>query len=670
MHPTRAELRWFFEQARPRRWRTLREFAEQEIVIPSGPFAGRRFRCDRQPYTRLWFDAVDSGLWTRFVATGPTQSGKTLTCFIIPLLYHLFEIGETVVCGLPDMDMAADKWREDLLPVIEQSRYRDLLPQSGGGSRGGKVESLRFGNGATLKFMSGGGGDKSRAGFSTRIVVITETDGMDEASVASRESDKITQLEARTRAHGRRARVYMECTVSTEHGRTWQEYVKGTRSRIVLPCPHCQAWVSPEREHLIGWQAAQSQPEARTHGVFCCPDCKALWDPEQRIEANRQAMLLHEGQEIDDNGTIKGESPATDTLGFRWSAVHNLFLTPGEIAADEWRAARSADDENAERAMRQFVWCIPVAPTSTAQVKLEWTELAARGVGPPRGIVPAETRFVTVGVDIGKYLLHWVVVAWQACAVGHIVDYGCTEAASDDLGVEHAVLVALKQIRDSIMTGWPVKSPDSGQMKLPDRVWIDAGYLPEVVHTFCRQAGNGFTATIGRGTTQTSRHGAYTRPNRTGSVIKHLGEGFHVCWLQAEHAFRVEIDADYWKSRVHQRLHTPLGQAGAMTLYAAPPQQHLTLAKHLTAEQKVESFIAGRGVVTQWERVRRQNHYLDALSNACVAGSMCGVRLVATPKPTVQPVARVEQAPQGRPWIDQERCAEMAARLAAYRRDR
>src|SRR6188768_2226308 len=148
-HPAQADLRWFLGQARARRLRTMRQFAEQEIVIPEGPFQGRKFRCARQPYTGLWFDAVDSGCWNRHVATGPTQSGKTLSCFVIPMLYHLFELGETVICGLPDMDMAGDKWRESILPVIERSKYRRLLPRSGGGSRGGRVESVLFGNGAT-----------------------------------------------------------------------------------------------------------------------------------------------------------------------------------------------------------------------------------------------------------------------------------------------------------------------------------------------------------------------------------------------------------------------------------------------------------------------------------------------------------------------------------------
>ena len=99
VHPALTDLTWFLRQAKSRRLRTMREFAEQEIVIPDGPYTGRRFRCSRQPYTRLWFYAVDSGRWTRCVATGPTQSGKTLSAFVIPTLYHLFEIGETQICS-------------------------------------------------------------------------------------------------------------------------------------------------------------------------------------------------------------------------------------------------------------------------------------------------------------------------------------------------------------------------------------------------------------------------------------------------------------------------------------------------------------------------------------------------------------------------------------------
>jgi phage terminase large subunit GpA-like protein len=646
-HP---ELEWFLARTRSRRVRTMRQFAEAEIVIPDGPFEGRRFRCHRQPYTGLWFDAVDTRQWSRCVATGPTQSGKTLACFVVPLLYHLFEVGETVICGLPDMDMAIDKWREDILPAIEQSRFRDLLPTKGGGSRGGRVESLQFLNGATLKFMSGGGGDKSRAGFTSRVVVITETDGMDRPGAASRESDKITQLEARTRAYGSRKRIYMECTVSTEEGRTWQEYQAGTKSRVVLPCPHCDGWVSPEREHFVGWQEAATQAEARRTGTFCCPACGEAWSDEQRLTANRDARLVHDGQTID-GPTIEGEPTATDTLGFRWSAVHNLFLTAGDFAADEWRAARAPDEDNAEKELRQFVWCIPVAPSKRDETALLAEQIVLRQRNLPRGLVPAGADMLTAAIDLGKYLTHWMVVAWSAGATPHIVDYGRIEVAAADMGVEPALLVALRQFRDMILGGWPVSTDgsandDTPKPMCPQQVWIDAGYMTPVVYEFCRESGVPFQAVVGRGAAQ-QRAQYYNRPTSTGSVVKQIGEGYHLNHIQAERQKLAEVDADHWKTWAHQRLSTPLDQPGALTLFQAPPAEHTALAKHLTAERKTEEFVAGKGVVTKWERVRRNNHWFDVLYNACAAGHLCGARLIGE-EPRHRPKKKLSEVQQQR----------------------
>ena len=227
------ELRRLVRQARVPRLRTMRQFAEQELVIPNGPYAGRRFNTDRQPFTGLWLDAVDSGQWRRFFSVGPTQSGKTLLSFVIPVLFHLFEMGETVVCGVPSLDMVKDKWEEDLMPAIEMSRFRELLPRTGSASRGGSPVRVSFRNGATLRFMTGGGGDKTRAHFTTRVVVVTETDAFAEPGQTSLETSKLKQLEARTRAYRRQARFYAECTVTVEDAPTWWEYTNSTKNKIL-----------------------------------------------------------------------------------------------------------------------------------------------------------------------------------------------------------------------------------------------------------------------------------------------------------------------------------------------------------------------------------------------------------------------------------------------------
>ena len=138
----------------------------------------------------------------------------------------------------------------------------------------------------------------------------------------------------------------------------------------------------------------------------------------------------------------------------------------------------------------------------------------------------------------------------------------------------------------------------------------------------------------------------YNRPTKTSTTVKSIGEEFHCNWLKDQRLRLAIVNADYWKSWVHQRLSTPVDSAGAMTLYQASPEEHLTLAKHLTAEQKVTQFVAGKGVVDKWERVRKYNHWFDALYNACAAGHHSGVRLVeetvgqVQERPTLAELAR------------------------------
>ena len=209
---------------------------------------------------------------------------------------------------------------------------------------------------------------------------------------------------------------------------------------------------------------------------------------------------------------------------------------------------------------------------------------------------------------------------------GHVVDYGHHEVASDSLGVEQALMVALREMKEMFAEGWP-KGRVEGDRVLPEQVFIDSGFTAPAVYAFCRESGERFRPAIGRGAAQ-QHHQWYNRPTQTGSICRLIGEGYHVNLLPAEKLYLVQIDSDHWKTWVHQRLSTPMDKPGAMTLFHALPQEHLALAKHLTAEAKMEEYVPGKGTVTRWERIRRSNHWFDALYNACAAGHGCGVRLV------------------------------------------
>lgn len=636
-------MRWLLAQSRAPRRRTMQAFAEQEIVVSTGPFPGR-FRVNRQPFVRLLFGEIQSGRWRRVCITGPSQSGKTLVAFIVPLLYHLFEIGETVICGLPDMDMASDKWFDTIRPAIQRTRYRDLVPTKGGGSRGGKVDAVRFQNGAVLKFMSGGGSDKARAHFTSRVLVITETDGMDLTGGGSREADKITQLEARTKAYGSQARVYMECTVSVKAGRTWQEYIGGTESRIALPCPHCGGYVSPEREHLVGWKDAPDEVAARARAAFACPACGVAWTEAERRVANERGVLLHRGQEVrrceggecvkgekgGEGIEIVGETPKVETLGFRWSAVNNLFRTAGDIAVDEWRGKRAKDEENAEKELRQFDWAVPYEPPEIDLTPLDRDVLRKRVSGTPRGLLPADTSVVTMGIDVGKYNLHYVLVAWRAGGWSVLADYGIVDVHSEEIGAERGLWKALHEFAETIMAGYTVEGLGA---RVPDQVWIDSRFLPDVVCQFCREMGVArqaprFRPIRGFGVTQYRKGGGpYHIPITRTRTVKYIGEQYHIVNVRDKGVQEVEINADYWKSWVHERLATPFAQSGAMEFFQADDKAHTKLVAHLTAEKQTQKFVPGKGTVTVWETISRTNHWFDAAYIASAAGHLCGVRL-------------------------------------------
>jgi phage terminase large subunit GpA-like protein len=512
------------------------------------------------------------------------------------------------------------------------------MPKWGGGSRGGKVQTLQFLNGATLKFMSGGGSDKSRAGFTSRVVVITETDGMDVAGGTSREADKISQLQARTQAFGDRARIYMECTVSTPEGRTWREIKSGTDSKIVLPCPHCAAWVTPEREHLTGWQDAANVVEAGKKAALCCPACGAIWTEAERVQANFKARLIHRGQSIAQDGAITGDLPGTHTLGFRWNAANNLLMSMGRVGEEEFEAPRTTDADSAEKKLRQFFWTLPSEAESVTLSEMDAMSITRRSIDVPRGRIPADAGDITIGIDIGKWLSHWVATAWRPGGTPHVLEYGRLEVPSREMAEELAILTSLRRFRDEVcIPGWT--SVSGGANIRPRLVLVDSGAWEPAIVAFCVESGPGFLPSKGFGIQQLQRRNIYREP------------AYEPVMQPAGH-YLIEINADWWKSYVHNRLQTPPGQPGALTLFHASPTEHLTFAKHLTAERRVEEFVAGKGLVTRWEAVNRNNHYLDALALACVAGHGIGQRLVTGAAPAAAPAQQSTSAPSsGNGWL-------------------
>lgn len=137
------------------------------------------------------------------------------------------------------------------------------------------------------------------------------------------------------------------------------------------------------------------------------------------------------------------------------------------------------------------------------------------------------------------------------------------------------------------------------------------------------------TATTEKPTRKQKKTRAYAAPKGANREVRMVGEHYHLTRVRHPRLWLVHVNADHWKGFARERLATPVGQPGSITLFDALTGGHDEFIRQLTAERPIEEFKAGKGLVTRWETIRRKNHYLDAYYAACAAGHYCGARLIA-----------------------------------------
>lgn len=691
------------DESIPHDFRTISEFAEQDIICPpSSPRADEPFLIEAQPFAGLLFAAIESGDYYRFAVTGPLQSGKTFL-FIIVALYHLFEVGEDVIYGIPQMEMAMDKWKRDFLPVIMASKYRDMMPESGAGSQGGKFESITFKNGKTLKFMSAKGGDEKRSGVTSRILIMTEIDKYDEAAEASRESDPVTQMIGRLESVGiSDSRVYMECSVSFATGRIWVEYNAGTGSRIATPCPYCKAYVSMERENLHGWHDAEDEIEAHKKAHFKCPECDEKWSEEDRIAANKACVLVHRGQEITPDGEIVGSAPKTYTIGFRWNSSNNLLKSAADLGWKEWKARIDPDDENSERTLLQFTWAKPWSGESNA-TGIKPSIVSERLTYVDQYLVPEDTEVLTLQIDLHFRWNYWTVMAsgrnpnpaWKEGAklanglpmprflAPHysIVDYGVAwNPDRQRLGPEGAMEAGLELLAEELESRlW---STPEGRIVGMDLALIDAGFHQEIGLRFVTGIPGGiWQLARGKGRKDVQGTEKYIAPK---AATEDLYPGDH--WYYSRHPackesngkkwWMVFTDTSHWMHSVHAGFmalpfirakdetgHGPR-RPGSIAIFGKDEDAHLRNLDVMIPRSSYAMQICGwvwsetkskkEGSKVGWNAPYQEDHWLDTTYGCRAADSI--VRTNAKRFRNIAAVPKSREAtqfttPDGRPYL-------------------
>lgn len=291
--------------------------------------------------------------------------------------------------------------------------------------------------------------------------------------------------------------------------------------------------------------------------------------------------------------------------------------------------------------------------------------------GLDRRVVPAGCKLLTQGIDVQKRGLHWVVRAWMEDATSWVIDYGFLDSYADMSGDTEGVELAIRRTilaRMDEVAANPYVSEDGEIIEISNTL-IDAGWLPAPVYAACLELGKGVHPAKGHGKSN-GASGRMFSPALRRTYTCRPGDNWRMDWQQPYHVWLVNCNADHWKGWEHSRWMTEHGRVGAAYIFGTmtseekkwlgrrvPKQakEHMSFAKHLTAEVEVEELDKSGKLHRYWKvkAGSSANHYLDASYLTDVAASMIGIKLfgesknaMAVPvgeRPTLSQLASVQR---------------------------
>ncbi len=270
------------------------------------------------------------------------------------------------------------------------------------------------------------------------------------------------------------------------------------------------------------------------------------------------------------------------------------------------------------------------------------THVCKKVLNIPKGVIPEWADVVTRGIDVHGRKLYYADVAWKQGMIGHVVGYGTEAVHTHDIhnlkadenkeAVQTAIISALESLSDyEAESGYPAE--DTGEMTHINLALIDAGWMAEAVGSFVGNSKSGrYRSSMGFGTTQRRK---YATPKGKSKSVRSLGVGWHATLSPAVGGLLWQFNADAFKNSVHRGFMTAEGP-GSITLYQEDPIRHRDFGKQICAEVWKREHIQGPGggYKEYFDVQDRNNHWLDTMSQAMAAASMCGIRLLGTTKKT------------------------------------
>lgn len=367
-------------------------FADQEIILTSGPLAGAHWSTSFAPYQRGIMDVFDRDGIEFAVVMGSSQWGKTAIAVNL-VAYHIAYDPCTILIVEPTVEpMAKDFAKNRLDPVIAASPIlRAAVSKKRAKDSSNTILAKTFRGGALSV-----GGANSAASLASRPVRLLILDEVDRYPAELKgEGSTLAIAIKRTTTYQSRRRIFMPSSPTLEGGAIDSWFKRGDQRRYFVPCPSCGEF------HTYQWANVKWIDRDPRTARLECPFCKFKMDDAARLEG------LPRGEWRPTAETPHDPRVASFHLWEAYSPMSSLSeIVAGFLAA---RERQKAGDPAEMHTWENTTLGEPRAPDRGDGID-QHALMARREAYAAE--VPAGVCLITAGIDVQDDRLEALVLGW------------------------------------------------------------------------------------------------------------------------------------------------------------------------------------------------------------------------------------------------------------------
>lgn len=410
----------------------------------------------RQPWMAAILDAVVNPKVREISLLMGAQNGKSLCLQLSWMLLSMFYPSPCLI-SLADDDLTSRFVKQRLVPLIlsNPAWSKNLhYATSGTHSIGDTIEYAGM-----RTFFTGARSSSKLSSFPAKYLILDEVSKFQGMNV--KEAHPLLLVKERVKSFPSH-KIMMASTPNIIEDPFYQEYLHSSQSHYYMPCPHCKKHFHFEfsTQNLV-WNTEGSFSDIRNTARYICPHCKGeIWDKDKIAIMQKGEWRNRDGWDAD-NGH----------MGFHLNSMYSPFVSFGDVAIEFVKASKSIIKREALKNFYNSWLALPWQEKALSSSEADIRGLIKREC--LKGIVPADTDYLVMGIDCGVHKQHYVVNAICQDGRTQVVDWGTIPAYNSKSGYgPNKLLDDLKYNRD-------------GEDYYVDVAFIDCGYSTQSVYEEC-----------------------------------------------------------------------------------------------------------------------------------------------------------------------------------------